>query len=172
MSNTKSETEILAIIEARGRAVRAGGIDAMMADVAQDVVIYDVVDPLYREGKAASRERAVERQASYDGPITWENRDVRVTADGDVAFSHALSHVTGKLKTGAEIDMWFRTTLGLRRIDGRWRIVHDHGSVSQRDFKRSGYQVRPRSFTWYVKTLRRGSGWPPLPVHSSRNGLA
>ncbi len=54
---------------------------------------------------------------------------MQIAADGDVAFSHALSRVTGKLRTGAEIDMWFRTTLGFRRIDGRWLIVHDHGSV-------------------------------------------
>ena len=25
--------------------------------------------------------------------------------------------------------MWFRTTLGFRRIAGRWLIVHDHGSA-------------------------------------------
>ena len=50
-------------------------------------------------------------------------------AYGDVAFSHALIRVTGKLKTGAQIDMWFRTTLGLQRVDDRSMIVHDHGSV-------------------------------------------
>lgn len=25
--------------------------------------------------------------------------------------------------------MWVRATLGYRRIDGAWRIVHDHESV-------------------------------------------
>lgn len=129
MSDTKSETEIGAVIEARANAVRSGNVDAMMADVADDVLIFDVVDPLHRDGKAASRTRATEWLASYDGPIRWENRDVQVTAEGDVAFSHALSRVTGKLKTGAEVDMWFRTTLGFRRIAGRWLIAHDHGSV-------------------------------------------
>lgn len=129
MSAAKSEAEIRAIIEARAKAVHAGDVDAMMADVADDVMIFDVVDPLRREGSASSRQRAVEWLSTYDGPITWENRDVQVTADGDVAFSHALSRVTGTLKTGAQIDMWFRTTLGLHRIGGRWQIVHDHGSV-------------------------------------------
>lgn len=63
------------------------------------------------------------------GSITWENRDVHVTVDRDVAFSYGLTRVTGKLKTGSEVDMWFRTTLGFRRIADRWLIVHDHGSV-------------------------------------------
>ena len=67
--------------------------------------------------------------ASYDGPIGWEQRDVLITADGNVAFSHALSRVTGRLRSGAQVDMWFRSTLGFRLIDRQWRITHDHGSV-------------------------------------------
>ena len=129
MNDTSSQAEIRTIIEARAKAAGTGDIDAMMADVADDVMVFDVVDPLRRAGKALSRERAIKWQESYGRPPTWENRDVAVTVDGDVAFSHALSHVTGKLKTGGEIDMWFRTTLGFRRISGRWLIVHDHGSA-------------------------------------------
>ena len=117
------------IIEARARAVRAGDADGMTADVAENVVIFDVVEPLRRDGKRASRARAAEWVASYDGPIGWEQREVIITADREVAFSHALSRVTGRLKSGAQVDMWFRTTLGFRLIDGQWRITHDHGSV-------------------------------------------
>ena len=127
--NAKDETAIRAIIEARAKAVHAGDIEGMVAGLDDYVVSYDVVDPLVREGKASSRKRAAEWVASYDGPLKWENRDVKITADGDVAFSHALSRVTGKLKSGGEIDMWFRTTLGFRRIGGRWLIVHEHSSV-------------------------------------------
>lgn len=129
MTPANSETAIRSIIEARAKAVRAGDVDAMVADVADDVVIFDVVDPLRREGEAASRDRAVEWLSSYDGPITWETRELTIVANDDVAFSHGLSGVTGKLKTCAAIDMWFRTTLGFRRIGDRWLIVHDHGSV-------------------------------------------
>jgi ketosteroid isomerase-like protein len=43
-------------------------------------------------------------------------------------FSHALSHVTGGLKTGAAIDMWFRTTLVFRRTGDHCLIVHEHSS--------------------------------------------
>lgn len=128
-TTNKDEIAIRKVIDARAEAVRVGDIDAMMANVADDILIFDGVDPLRRAGTASSHARAVEWQANYDGPPTWQNHDISVTADGDVAFSHGLSHVTGKLKTGDEIDMWFRTTLGFRRIGGRWLIVHDHGSV-------------------------------------------
>ena len=129
MTNASNEAAIRKIIEARAEALRTGDLEAMMVHVADDVTIFDVVDPLQREGKDASRKRLDEWVASYDGPIAWESRDAHVVTDGDVAFSHAFNRVTGKLKTGAEIDMWFRTTLGFRRNDGRWLIVHDHGSV-------------------------------------------
>jgi ketosteroid isomerase-like protein len=30
---------------------------------------------------------------------------------------------------GEDQDLWFRTTMCLRKINARWRIVHDHSSV-------------------------------------------
>lgn len=129
MTNSNNETSIRALIEARAKAVHAGDLDTLVADLAEDIVSYDVVDPMCRKGKESSRTRASEWLTAYDGPVRWENRDVQITADGDAAFSHSLSRVTGKLRTGTEIDMWFRTTLGFRRIGGRWLITHEHGSV-------------------------------------------
>jgi ketosteroid isomerase-like protein len=120
---------IARIIEARAQAVRAGQVDAIMADVADDIVTFDVVDPLRRTGKPAAHSRTVAWLESYDGPIGLEIRDLQITVDGDVAFTHALNRVTGRLKANATVDMWFRTTLGFRRSGGRWLIVHEHGSV-------------------------------------------
>jgi uncharacterized protein (TIGR02246 family) len=128
VTDANSDAAIRQIIDARTKAINAGDVDAMGADVADDIVTFDVVKPLRSLGKAALRKRATEWLANYDGRPRWENRDVTIVADGDVAFSHALSHVTGTLKTGTAVDMWFRTTLGFRRISGRWLIVHDHGS--------------------------------------------
>ena len=99
-----SEAEVRQIIESRA-TVRKGNVEAMSADVADDVTIFDVVVPLRRLGKASSKTRAAEWVASFEGAIDWESRDVEVFADGDVAFSHSLGHVTGKQKTGAEVDM-------------------------------------------------------------------
>jgi ketosteroid isomerase-like protein len=127
--DTSGEAAIIAILDARARALRAGDLDGMMANVAEDVVMFDVVEPLARHGKAESRARAAEWLASYDGPIEWEQRDLRMTVDRSVAFSHALSRVRGRLKSGGQVDMWFRTTLGFRMVAGQWRITHDHGSV-------------------------------------------
>jgi ketosteroid isomerase-like protein len=50
---------IARIIKARAQAVRAGQVDAIMADVADDIVTFDVVDPLRRTGKPAAHARTV-----------------------------------------------------------------------------------------------------------------
>jgi PhnB protein len=31
---------------------------------------------------------------------------------------------------GEKVDLWFRETLGFRKIDGRWTITHEHSSVA------------------------------------------
>ena len=113
----------------------------MIADLADDVVTSDVVSPLRRDGKAAARERAKGWIASFNGLIAWENHDVIIAADGDVAFNHSLSHVTGKQKSGSTVDMWFRTTLAFRRraiIGGSSTNTARRISTPKVDKRRSG----------------------------------
>ena len=123
------DVEIRRIIEAHAAAVRQGDVASMLADVAADVVTFDVVDPLRRIGRAAALGRGAEWVALYDGSITWENRDIAIVANDAVGFASMLSRVTGTLKTGQRVDMWFRKTLGLQRRGDRWLVAHDHGSV-------------------------------------------
>ena len=47
----------------------------------------------------------------------------------DVAFDHHFTHVRGTSRSGDAIDMWFRETVGYRKIDGAWRVTHQHSSV-------------------------------------------
>ncbi len=128
MPPTDQDT-IRAIIDARGAAVSNGDVETSMADIDESVVMFDVVDPLRHIGKASSLARARSWRATFEQPPRLETRDVEVFLSGDVAFSHFLSHVSGTQKTGQKVEMWFRTTLGFERRQGRWRIVHEHGSV-------------------------------------------
>ena len=84
--------------------------------------------PLRRIGREY-RKNYQEFFAGYEGPLDYEIRDLHIHASGDVAFIAALERITGKLKGGGPSTMWVRVTSGLRKIDGNWRIVHDHVSV-------------------------------------------
>ena len=120
--------QIETLISERTTAVASGDVERMSAAIAEDVVIFDVVPPMRAVGREAARRRFREWLATYRGAPRWETLELRVACDGAVAFAHMISRVTGTLVSGSPVDMWFRTTLGLEKRDGRWLIVHDHSS--------------------------------------------
>jgi ketosteroid isomerase-like protein len=126
---TAVEADIHAIMEARREAVYAKDAARLVAHHAADVVAYDLLEPLQYRGVADLRRRAQQWFDGYDGPMTYEIRDLVVVPGHGVAFCHGLHHVAGTLKTGQKVDMWWRATQGLRLIDGKWQIVHEHSSL-------------------------------------------
>ena len=124
-----AEQELRDLVDERVRAVRAKDSASLSAQSAEDVITFDVLPPLNSRGSEATAEHLRAWFDGYAGPIDYSVRDVQVSAEGDLGFCSFLYHVAGTLKSGGEVNMWVRATLGCRRIDGRWRIVHDHESV-------------------------------------------
>ena len=122
--------QIRALIEDRVRAIDEKDVADLVDRVAPGIVSFDALPPLQRVGAEAIRSRLQEWFGWYDGPIGYEVRDLRITAGDDIAFAHYLYHVTGRMTNGTPVDMWVRTTLGLRKTDdGAWTIAHEHNSV-------------------------------------------
>jgi ketosteroid isomerase-like protein len=90
---------------------------------APQIVKFDLAPPLVYTGPQARDAQALRAWfASHPGgPIDYRVRDLTVTADGDVAFCHSLNQLGGAL--------WFRSTIGLRKIDGEWLVTHEHNST-------------------------------------------
>jgi len=123
------EAEIHAIIKDRIEAVRAKDAARLLSHHAADVVAYDLLEPLQYRGKADLRRRAQQWFDGYDGPMSYDIRDLVVVPGHGVAFSHGLHHVAGRLLTGQQVDMWWRATQGLRLAGDKWEIVHEHSSL-------------------------------------------
>jgi len=121
--------EIRAEIADRVRAVREKNVEGLLAHYAPEVATFDLVAPLRNLGAAAVRKRVSEWFASFRTAIDYEIRDANISAAGDVAFDHHLTHVRGTSQSGDSIDMWFRETVGYRRVGGRWLVTHQHSSV-------------------------------------------
>jgi ketosteroid isomerase-like protein len=62
-------------------------------------------------------------------PVAFDFHDVKVTAGKDVAFATAIGRCAGVNAVGKREDVEFRLTMGLQKIGGRWRIMHEHHSV-------------------------------------------
>ncbi len=54
--------------------------------------------------------------------------DLNVTTDGQLGFAHYVIHMTGVAKDGSKAEMTFRLTDCLKKIKGKWLIVHEHVS--------------------------------------------
>lgn len=121
--------EIRNLIDNWVQAVREKDVEGSVAPYASEVISYDLVNPLRYDGSDMIRKRLTEWFSSFEGPIGIEFRDLDVTAGDDVAFGHGLHHVDGTKTDGTRLEMWWRTTLCLSKIEGRWTITHSHDSV-------------------------------------------
>lgn len=122
------EADIRSLVEDSVKALRAKDIDRLVASYAPDVMLFDVVKPLRSSGAQAVRKR-LEDWLTFRDPIEYEVRDLSISAAGDVAFSHSLNHVSATTKDGKQLDMWWRASVGYRKLDGKWLITLEHVSV-------------------------------------------
>ncbi len=133
ISSEKEDAVTEALIRQRvedlAKAVSAKDVDGVTSFYAANIVSFDLNPPLGYAGADAKRRAWREAFAAQSGPITYEVRDLNVTAQGDLAFVHSFNHVSGALASGHVSGMWVRWTACFRRIDGVWLIVHDHVSV-------------------------------------------
>src|ERR1700675_1733336 len=77
-SKALDETQIRKLIDNRVEAVRTKDVNESMSNLAQDILSFDVVNPLQHIGSDASRKRAEEWFSSSQGPIGYEIRDLSI----------------------------------------------------------------------------------------------
>jgi ketosteroid isomerase-like protein len=128
MDNMNGEqTAIDETLQAWGRAMGEKRAAEAVAQLTDNVVQFTMAAPLSFEGKSA--EGLAAWFDTWDGPIGAEVRDGRLTAGEDVAFWSGLMRMTGTKTDGDKVDLWFRQTLGLKKLSGKWKIAHIHTSV-------------------------------------------
>jgi uncharacterized protein (TIGR02246 family) len=138
------ETQIRVLIDATVRACRAKDAEALVADYSDDVVAYDLIDPLRYSSRKEVAARARQWLESFQGPVVYELHDVEVVAGQDVAFCHGLNHVVGTQGEGQKIDMWWRQTLCLQKVAGKWQVTHAHSSVPfDMETGKASLEIRP-----------------------------
>ncbi|MEU8223719.1 nuclear transport factor 2 family protein [Kribbella sp. NPDC048915] len=120
------EQQIRTLIENWVTAVHTGDLDAVLAEHAPDLVMFDVPPPYDGvRGLDAYRD-------TWPGFFEWQRsgamfdlESLEVTAGTDVAFAFALLHCRN---AGDDPARLLRLTIGLRKVDGRWTITHEHHS--------------------------------------------
>jgi ketosteroid isomerase-like protein len=90
------------------------------------MLMFDVPPPLLSRGRDAYM-TTWERFLSWsEQPVAFDFHDLKITAGKDVAFATAIGRCAGLNANGKREALEFRLTICLRKIDGRWRVSHEH----------------------------------------------
>ena len=123
MTVTTTETAVRNVIEELAAAMREMDADRVADCHRPGAVVYDLAPPLAKTfDREGTRAWFAEKGG---GSMDYEIRDVEVEVGGDLAVAYGLT----RMGDGATFELWFRSTLVLRVVDGRWQIVHAHEST-------------------------------------------
>jgi uncharacterized protein (TIGR02246 family) len=127
------ETQIRDLVRRWASAVHEGDLATVLADHADDIVMFDVPPP---DGGV----RGIDAYRDTWPPFfEWQRQgavfeivSLEVEAGSDVAFTHALLRCGTPEELAREPRTRLRLTLGLRKRDGRWVVAHEHHSFPLR----------------------------------------
>lgn len=123
------ETEIKNLIENWAKAVNDKNMDAILANHSDDFVMYDVPEPFQSVGIDAYKH-------TWNYFFNWNKdlgffkiQNLHITAGNNVAFCFSAMKCRGYDEKGEVEELDFRLTVGLKKINNQWTIVHEHHSI-------------------------------------------
>jgi uncharacterized protein (TIGR02246 family) len=127
--NASHESAVRHLIEDWAAAVRAKDFAGILRHHSPEILMFDVPPPLQSKGLEAYRRTWELFFAWAHDPVVYDIVVMNITCDENVAFVAAVMRCSGKETSGEDIDLKFRLTVGLQRIDGRWTVMHEHHSI-------------------------------------------
>jgi uncharacterized protein (TIGR02246 family) len=123
--------QIRSLIESWAEAVHRGDMERVLADHAEDIVMFDVPPPHDGvRGIDAYRETWPPFFQWQAMGASFEIVSLDVTAGDRVAYAHALLRCGTQRELAEHPETRLRLTLGLRKEDGGWVVAHEHHSFA------------------------------------------
>lgn len=125
------EHQIRELLDRWVRAAQTEDIDGILANHAADIVMYDVPRP--HRGNRGIDEYRDSWPQFFDWLRTggiFEVDTLDVVAGSDIAIAYALLRCGKPEDLEKEPDSRLRLTVGLRKDDDRWMVVHEHHSYA------------------------------------------
>jgi uncharacterized protein (TIGR02246 family) len=129
---SEDETALQELIAQWAKAVRDENLPGIRANHDPDILMFDVPPPFLSRGLEAYMATWQTFYPMQARPIAFDFEEVEITAASDVAFATAIGHCD-YIEHGKKADLKFRLTMGFRKSNGQWRIVHEHHSVPATD---------------------------------------
>jgi ketosteroid isomerase-like protein len=127
--DVNNEAQIRALIGRWAKAVREENRAVVRMDHDTDILMFDVPPPFLSRGLDAYMATWEMFFSSVERPITFDFHDVQITCGQEVAFATATGRCVNIDPNGKREPLEFRLTMGLRKIAGEWRVMHEHHSL-------------------------------------------
>jgi ketosteroid isomerase-like protein len=121
--------DIQALIERWAKAVREEDRPGIRAHHDSEMLMFDVPPPLLSRGLDAYMATWETFLSWSEKPVAFDFHDLEITAGNDVAFATAIGKCSGVSANRQREALDFRLTMCFRKIDGRWRVMHEHHSL-------------------------------------------
>ena len=115
-------------------AIQTQDLEGVLADHDPNIVMFDVPPP-YNGVRGMD-----EYRKSWPPFFEWLRQgaqfqllELDVVAGADVAFAYALLRCGTQAEFDTNPDNRLRVTVGLRKVDDRWVVVHEHHSFPKTD---------------------------------------
>ena len=125
----KDEAAIRELIENWSRAVEAKDPKAIVAAYTPQTVLYDAIPPHRTVGGDAIATLWANCFPYFPDKFRSEHKDLEIEVSGDIAFVHGLHHFVPEPADHPCGSTWMRVTACYKRINGQWRVAHEHVSV-------------------------------------------
>src|SRR6185312_6294140 len=129
MNDTQDEVAIRTLIQDWAGAVRRQDMEGICRDHAADMVMFDVPPPLEARGLPSYVKTWEPFFRMSPKPVVFDIERLEIVAGDEVAFAIALMRCSSGEVGAIPDDLEFRLTVGLRKINNRWTVVHEHHSV-------------------------------------------
>jgi uncharacterized protein (TIGR02246 family) len=124
-----AEQEIRTLIERWAVAVHGGDMESVLADHADDIVMFDVPPPYEGvRGIDAYRETWPPFFEWQARGASFEIESLDVAVGDEVAYAYALLRCGTPEELAERPENRLRLTLGLRKQQGGWVVAHEHHS--------------------------------------------
>lgn len=142
-ANNADAQRILDIAQEWSRAIEAKDADRIVEHYADETLLFDAIPPFITRGRNAIAELWRQCLPYFPDKVQSKHRDVNVEVSGDLAVLTALHHFVPDQDDHPCATTMMRVTVVYRRIDGDWKVVHEHVSVPFDPITNKAYYLQP-----------------------------
>jgi ketosteroid isomerase-like protein len=125
---SKDEKEIRKLYEEWFKDSGKKDLKKVMEKIDDNAVSYEHDTPLQYVGTDAIREVCRKGFEAMKGELDWNIPDLKIIIKDDIAITWGLNHMQAQEPGKEMIDLWSRGTRIFQKINGKWKMIHQHVS--------------------------------------------